>query len=64
MNAAAIVGNLIKSDIVPALEAGATAIQVPARYEWDMNKEGEPTLNPRFFKVLGFKYVQELPTKI
>ena len=59
-----MVDNSIKSDIAPALEAGATAIHVPARYEWDMNKEGEPTLNPRFFKVLGFKYVQDLLTKI
>ena len=30
----AIVGHLVKSDIVPAIDAGATAIHVPARYEW------------------------------
>ena len=64
VNAAAMVGNSIKSDIVPALEAGATAIHVPARYEWDIDKESEPTSNPRFFKVLGFKYDQKLLTQI
>ena len=59
-----MIGNSIKSDIVPALEAGATAIHVPARYEWDVEKASEPTSNPKFFKVLGFKYVQDLLTQI
>jgi putative hydrolase of the HAD superfamily len=59
-----MVGNSIKSDIVPALNAGATAIHVPARYEWDMEKATEPSSNPRFFKALGFENVQELLTKI
>ena len=54
-----MVDNSIKSDIAPALEAGATAIHVPARYEWDMDKESELTSNPRFFKVLAFKYTQD-----
>ena len=59
-----MVGNSIKSDIVPGLEAGTTAIHVPTHYEWDMNKESEPTLNPKFFEVLGFKYDQELLSQI
>tara|TARA_B100000787_G_scaffold5350_1_gene4020 strand:+ start:84 stop:632 length:549 start_codon:yes stop_codon:yes gene_type:complete len=61
---AAMIGNSIKSDIVPALDAGATAVHVPARYEWDLEKGKEPTSNPRFFKVLGFKNVPELLTQI
>ena len=61
---AAMVGNSIKSDILPALDAGAAAIHVPARYEWDMEKAIEPTSNPRFFKAQGFKGLQGILAKM
>ena len=61
---AAMVGNSIKSDILPALDAGATAIHVPARYDWAMEKAIEPTTNPRFFKAQGFKDVQGILAQI
>ena len=61
---AAMVGNSIKSDILPALDAGAAAIHVPAHYEWDMEKAIEPTSNPRFFKAQGFKGVQGILAKM
>ena len=35
--ATAMVGNSIKSDILPALAAGAAAIHIPGRYEWEMD---------------------------
>lgn len=60
----AMVGNSIKSDIVPALNAGAAAIHVPARYEWDMEKATEPASNPKFFRALGFENIQGFLTKI
>ena len=60
----AMVGNSIKSDIVPALNAGATAIHIPARYEWDMEQATEPASNPRFLKAVGFANIQELLIKI
>ena len=59
VHVAAMIRNSIKSDIVPALDAGAAAIYVPARYEWDMTKATEPVSNPRFFKALGFENIQE-----
>ena len=61
---AAMVGNSIKSDIVPALDAGAAAIHIPARYEWAMEKAVEPTSHPRFFKAREFKNVCDLLTQI
>ena len=61
---AAMVGNSIKSDILPALDAGAAAIHVPARYEWDMEKAKEPISNSRFFKAQGFKDVQGILAKM
>lgn len=59
VHVAAMIGNSIKSDIVPALDAGAAAIYMPARYKWDMTKATEPVSNPRFFKALGFENIQE-----
>ncbi len=45
---AAMVGNSMKSDIVPAIEAGAWGIHVPARYEWEIEKARAPEDHPRF----------------
>ena len=64
MRFATLVGNSIKPDILPALDAGAAAIHVPARYEWDMEKAIEPTSNPRFFKAQGFKGLQGILAKM
>ena len=61
---AAMVGNSMKSDIIPALDAGAAAIHIPARYEWDVEKAVEPTSNPRLFKAFGFKNVKDLLIKM
>ncbi|MGB0799485.1 MAG: HAD family hydrolase, partial [Planktomarina sp.] len=33
-----MVGNSMKSDILPALEAGAAAVHIPAQFEWDLEK--------------------------
>jgi putative hydrolase of the HAD superfamily len=50
----AMVGNSIKSDIVPVLNAGAAAIYVPARYEWDMGhgKSHRTGIKPTIFQGL------------
>ena len=61
---AAMVGNSMKSDIIPALDAGAAAIHIPARYEWDMEKAVEPAANQRLFKALGFENVKDLLAEI
>ena len=55
-----MLGNSIKSDIIPALDAGAAAIHIPARYEWDIEKAVEPTSHARFFKAHEFKNVRDL----
>ena len=58
--ATAMVGNSIKSDILPALAAGAAAIHIPGRYEWEMEKADAPPEGPRFFKASSFNKVSAL----
>jgi len=60
LSTTAMVGNSIKSDILPALAAGAAAIHIPGRYEWEMEKADVPPESPRFFKASSFKSVSAL----
>lgn len=48
---ALMVGNSVKSDILPALEAGAFAAHVPFDLVWDLEKAELPTENPRFSEL-------------
>lgn len=52
---AIMVGNSMKSDVVPAIEAGGWGIHVPAKYEWEIEKAEAPVDHPRFrvMKDLG-----------
>ena len=62
--ATAMIGNSIKSDILPALAAGAAAIHIPGRYEWEMEKASAPPDGPRFFKASSFNKVSALLLEI
>ena len=64
LSTTAMVGNSIKSDILPALAAGAAAIHIPGRYEWEMEKADAPPESPRFFKASSFKSVSALLKEI
>lgn len=44
----AMIGNSMKSDVVPAIEAGGWGVHVPAKYEWEIEKADAPTDHPRF----------------
>lgn len=52
---AMMVGNSMKSDVVPAIDAGGWGVHVPAKYEWEIEKAQTPTSHPRFrvLKDLG-----------
>ena len=52
---AIMVGNSMKSDVVPAIEAGGWGIHVPAKFEWEVEKAEAPVDHPRFrvMKDLG-----------
>jgi putative hydrolase of the HAD superfamily len=51
---AAMVGNSLKSDIMPALEAGSWAIFVPHELTWEHEHVDPPTQHPRFQQIESF----------
>lgn len=59
-----MVGNSIRSDIVPALQAGAWAIHVPHIVEWEYEKQDPPINHPRFRQVSEFSEIIPMIRKI
>ena len=59
-NEFAMVGNSLKSDILPALEAGAIAVYIPYDITWVHEMAEEPYDNARYFKVDKFADLPEL----
>lgn len=57
---ALMVGNSLKSDILPALEAGAWAVHVPYRITWAMERADRPEGVARFRTVKSITQVLEL----
>ena len=50
-NEFAMVGNSLKSDVLPALEAGAYAVHIPYDITWVHEMADEPDDNGRYFKA-------------
>lgn len=46
-----MVGNSLKSDILPALAAGSYAVYVPAEFTWVLDHADEPVDNPRYRNI-------------
>lgn len=44
-----MIGNSVRSDILPTLELGSYAVHVPFHTTWAHEKVDEPVINPRFF---------------
>ena len=59
-----MIGNSMKSDILPALAAGAAAIHIPSEYEWDLEKADPPKNAPRFYTAQKFSQIGEIVSKI
>ncbi|MGB7336167.1 MAG: HAD family hydrolase [Salaquimonas sp.] len=55
-----MVGNSLKSDIIPALEAGAWATYVPHELTWELEKAEEPKGHERYRSVESLGEVREL----
>jgi putative hydrolase of the HAD superfamily len=45
---AMMIGNSLKSDVLPALEAGSWAVHVPSEHQWALDFVEEPQLGERF----------------
>jgi putative hydrolase of the HAD superfamily len=48
---AMMVGNSLKSDIVPAIQAGCWAVHVPHDLTWELEHEAAPEHDPRFHRL-------------
>ncbi|MXN64471.1 HAD hydrolase-like protein [Stappia sp. GBMRC 2046] len=57
---AAMVGNSLKSDILPALEAGSHGIHVPHELTWALEQADEPESGPRFHRIADLSELSAL----
>lgn len=57
---AMMVGNSMKSDVVPAIDAGGWGTHVPARYEWEIEKADAPDGHPRFHTLADLSELPDL----
>lgn len=48
---AMMVGNSLKSDVVPALKAGAWGVHIPAAHNWELDHDDEPAGEPRYRRI-------------
>lgn len=61
---AMMVGNSVKSDVIPAIEAGAFGVHVPHKFEWVMEKAEHPTHSDRFHLLQSITEVPDLLASI
>ncbi len=59
-----MVGNSLRSDILPALEAGAYAVHVPHDLTWTYEHVDEPIVHPRLFIEQYIRNIVEIIDKI
>ena len=57
-SAPAMVGNSLRSDIWPALAAGALVVHIPHEFEWARERAETPEAQPRFRRLAS---LAELP---
>lgn len=55
-----MVGNSLRSDILPALEAGAFAVHIPHELTWTYEHVDEPVDHPRLYIESNIKNVQQV----
>lgn len=61
---ALMVGNSLKSDVIPALEAGAWGVHVPHELTWSFEQAEPPVAHPRFVRVDGLAALPDLVAKL
>ncbi len=50
---AMMVGNSLKSDVVPALQAGSWGVHIPHELTWALEHADEPTGHPRYRRIVA-----------
>jgi len=59
-NTALMVGNSLKSDVLPVIEAGGWAVHVPHGLEWALESADAPTTSPRFRSIRDLSMLETL----
>jgi len=59
-----MVGNSLKSDILPALAAGATGVHVPHQLNWSLDLADPPQADARFFSIPDLSHLPDLVMRI
>ena len=61
---ALMVGNSLKSDVIPALAAGAWGVHVPHELTWSFEHAEAPVDHPRFAEIAGLAELPDLVAEI
>jgi putative hydrolase of the HAD superfamily len=61
---ALMVGNSLKSDVLPALEAGSWGVHIPHGVTWALEQADAPLDHPRFFNLTTLADLPDLVGKI
>ncbi len=64
VDSAMMIGNSVKSDVIPAIEAGAYGIQVPHGLEWELEKAERPVHSPKFHTIADLSALPDLIDKV
>jgi putative hydrolase of the HAD superfamily len=59
-----MVGNSLKSDIVPAIAAGSWGVYIPHEHNWVLEHDEEPTASPRYRHLAGLDQLVPLLKQI
>ena len=61
---ALMVGNSLKSDVVPAIEAGAWGVFCPSEHEWALERADEPVGAPRYRRIVTLDELPDLVARL
>ncbi len=61
---AVMVGNSLRSDVIPAIEAGAHGVHVPHGITWALEEAEPPAGHPRFHQLAGIGSLPDLIHRI
>ena len=59
-----MIGNSMRSDILPALEAGAWATHIPFEIEWELEKAADPSDSVKFRRIENMADLPALLTQL
>lgn len=62
--AAMMVGNSLRSDVLPAIAAGAIGVHVPHRLTWALEKADPPQAEPRFHSLADLSGLTNLVVRL